>query len=188
MDLILINQNPTGSKLNGFKDFYFIFNSISDLVNYFMFVVICIIIDICLVVQLRRTLEEKAKKKANHWIKSKTRVKRRKMKKAIQMVVLNSAIGILFKLPVCFIPLLNVNAQFYFQNKYFRLHHPQFAEFYSMLIDSQFYVLIQDMSNFFFTLSLSIQLFIYKHFDKKFRTGYEKLKSNQILNQPAFNK
>ena len=35
--------------------------------------------------------------------------------KAIKMVVLNSVIGIFFKLPVCFIPLLNVYAKFYYK-------------------------------------------------------------------------
>ena len=39
----------------------------------------------------------------------------------------------------------------------------------------EFYNLIQDMSHLFFTMALSVQLFIYKHFDKKFQTGFEKL-------------
>ena len=47
-----------------FNNFYFTFSSISDLVNYLVFVVICIIIDICMVVQLRRTLQEKSIKSA----------------------------------------------------------------------------------------------------------------------------
>ena len=109
------------------------------------------------------------------------------MNKAIKMVVLNSTIGIFFKLPVCFIPILNVYAQFYFQNSDYKLYHLQFAEFYSMLFDSLFYVLIQDISHFFYTFSLSIQLFIYKRFDKKFQTGFEKLKSKPNY-VPSFNK
>ena len=32
--------------------------------------------------------------------------------------------------------------------------------------------LIQDMSYLFFTMILSVQLFIYKHFDKKFQTQF----------------
>ena len=182
MDLFLTHENPTQ-----FKYFYFTFNSISDLVNYFMFVVICIIIDICMVVQLRRTLEEKANKSESLNQKqneSKKAENEEAVNKAIKMVLLNSAIGIFFKLPVCFIPLLNVYAQFYFQNIVYKLNHPQFAEFYSMLFDSQFYVLVQDMSRFFYTMSLSSHLFIYKHFDKKFRTGYEKFKSKPN-SQPA---
>lgn len=96
--------------------------------------------------------------------------------KAIKMVVLNSSIGILFKLPVFFIPLLNICAQFHFKDyNYFR-SHTSFGIFYTNLLDSGFYFLIQDMSKLFFTFSLAIQIFIYKRFDKKFNLGYERLK------------
>ena len=77
---------------------FFIFNVISDLMNYFVFVVISIIIDICMVVQLRRTLDEKLKKsqslnqKQNETKKAESE---EAVNKAIKMVVLNSAIGIL---------------------------------------------------------------------------------------------
>ena len=185
MDLMLTYQNPTR-----FKDFYFTFNLISDLLNYFMFVVICIIIDICMVVQLRRILEEKLIKSVlmnQKQNESKKAENDEAVNRAIKMVVLNSTIAIFFKLPVCFIPLLNVYAQFYFQNVVYKLHHPQFGEFYSMLFDTQFYALVQDMSHFFFTLSLSLQLFVYKHFDRKFRTGYEKLRLKPN-SEPSFNK
>ena len=62
--------------------------------------------------------------------------------KAIKMVVLNGLIGIFFKLPVSFIPLLNVVAEFYYKNigdKYLFIY---FIEFYSVLLDSGFYPLI----------------------------------------------
>ena len=170
-----LNKKNTSSV---FDDFYFAFNSISDLVNYLVFVVICMIIDICMVVQLRRTLEEKAKKSESINQKQNQNNKKAEFEeavnKAIKMVVLNSAIGIFFKLPVCFIPLLNVFAQNFYKtgnNLYF-----SFTLFYSMLFDSDFYVLIKDMSHFLFTLSLSIQLFIYNRFDKKFQTGFQRLR------------
>ena len=101
--------------------------------------------------------------------------------KAIKMVVLNSAIGIFFKLPVCIMPLINVYAEFYFKNPLYKYNHPHFGEFYSMLFDTEFYSLIQDVSSFFFSLSLSIQLFIYKRFDKKFRTGFDRIKDLLFL-------
>ena len=161
-----------------FNDFYFIFNSISDLVNYLLFVVICMIIDICMVVQLRRTLKEKAKKSESiNQKQNQNNIKdefEEAVNKAIKMVVLNSAIGICFKLPVCFIPMLNLYAQFYSNREYHR-SHSSFGFFYSMFIDAGFYVLIQDISNLFFTLSLTIQMFIYNRFDKKFRIGYERI-------------
>ena len=165
---------------NNFIDAYYIINSISSFVNYFLFVVICAIIDICMVVQLRRTLNEKTKKsesmmnqKQNEAIKIENE---EAVNKAIKMVVLNTAIGIFFKFPVFFIPLYNVIVDFYhkkFVN--YQISHPGFADFYRFLKDSEFYNLIEDVSNFLFTISLFIQLFIYNRFDKKFRTGYERL-------------
>ena len=163
-----------------FDDFYFIFNSITDLVNYLVFVVICIVVDICMVVQLRRTLEEKLKKSAslNQNLKNENKKAENEeaVNKAIKMVVLNSLIGIFFKLPVFFIPLVNICAQFHFNNWDYYQSHTSFGSFYTILLDSGFYFLIQDMSKFFFTLSLAIQMFIYKRFDKKFNLGYERLK------------
>ena len=103
-----------------------------------VFVVISIIIDICMVVQLRRTLEEKAVKRELLNQKQSQNKKAENeviVNKALKMVVLNSAIGILFKRPVCFIPLLNVYADFYFNDSLIKLvtKHFGFAEFYFML-------------------------------------------------------
>ena len=179
---------------NRFFDFYIIFNLISDLVNYFVFVVICIVIDICMVVQLRRTLEEKMKKSESLNQKQKEARKAEydeAVNKATKMVVLNSIIGIFFKIPVLFIPSLNLCFQFYFHYKfqynfqsnisYYVYYHPSFYNFYTMLLDHGFYTLFQDISYLFYTISLSIQLFIYIRFDKKFRTGYDRLKNKVFL-------
>ena len=161
-----------------FRDFIMIYMSISDLVNYLVFVVVSIVIDICMVVKLRRTLNEKAKKSESLNQKqneSKKAEFEEAVNKAIKMVVLNSIIGIVFKLPICIVPLLNAYARFYYKNLLYKYDHPRFGEFFSMLVNSGFYDLIQDVSHFLFVLSLAIQMFIYKRFDKKFRTGYERL-------------
>ena len=133
-----------------------------------------------MVVQLRRTLEEKTKKSESLNQKqtdSKKEENENVVNKAIKMVVLNSVIGIFFKLPASFIPLLNVVADFYYKDKTNKFTHPDFGEFYSMLQDSELHSLILDISYFLYTLSLSIQIFIYIRFDKKFQTGLERIKS-----------
>ena len=163
---------------NKFKDVLFIFNVISDLVNYLVFVIVTIIIDICMVVQLRQVLGEKLKKSESMNQKqneSKKTESEEAVNKAIKMVVLNSAIGILFKLPVCFIPLLNVYAQFYFKKYAHVFDESNFKAFFQYLYESGYYDLIQDMSHFLLALSFSIQIFIYYRFDKKFLTGYQRI-------------
>ena len=171
--------NIAQGESNSFNDVYFIFNAISDLVNYLVFVVICVMIDIFMVLKLRRVLAVKSKKGGKSMSQNQEQTKNvefeEAVNKAIKMVVLNSLIGIFFKLPVSFIPLLNVLAEFYYKNigdKYLFIY---FIEFYSVLLDSGFYPLIQDLSHFFFNLSLSIQMFVYYRFDKKFRTGFGRL-------------
>ena len=152
---------------------------------YIIFVIICAVIDICMVVQLRKVLEEKTKKSGSLNQKqnqTKKAENEEAVNKAIKMVVLNSVIGVLFKLPLSFIPVINMAAEFYYKNLLYIYLYPSFHEFYLTLYDSGFYTLIQDLSALLFTFSLSIQMFIYKHFDKKFQTGFDRLK------QIAFNR
>ena len=159
---------------SGFSKAYYILSSLSSFVNYFLFVVICAIIDICMVVQLRRTLNEKAEKSESMMNKKQNEIKKAEneeaVNKAIKMVVLNTVIGIFFKLPVSFIPILNFFAEFN--------SHPLLL--ISFLFVSGFYNFIQDVSNLLFILSLSIQIFIYHRFDKKFREGYQRLKEKTV--------
>ena len=60
-------------------------------------------------------------------------------------------------------------------------NHPNFGEFYSMLQYTELYSFIQIISYFLYTLSLSIQIFIYNRFDKKFQTGFERLRDNAFV-------
>ena len=177
MDITIINSNS-------FNDAYFIINFICDLFNYVLFVIICVIIDICMVVQLRDVLGEKTKKIGTMILKAALNQNETKKSEnenivniAIKMVVINSAIGIFFKLPASIIPLLNVVAEFYYKDKMNKFNHPDFGEFYSSLLNTELYSLIHDISYFLYTLSLSIQIFIYNGFDKKFQIGFERLKN-----------
>lgn len=162
-----------------FDNFFFIYNSIVDLVNYVVFVVICAIIDISMVVQLRRVLEDKSKKSESMNQKLNEAKKAENdevVNTAIKMVVLNSFIGIFFKLPLVFIPIINTYAVFYYKDSYYQYFHPYFGEFYILIYDSGAYYFIQDVSYLLYNISLSIQVFIYNRFDKKFRTGFDRLK------------
>ena len=87
--------------------------------------------------------------------------------KVIKMVILNTAISVLFRLPVAFIPVVNVVAEFYYKDYLNLFKHPNFGEFYSFLMDSGYYDLIVECSHSLFNFSLFIQLFIYIKFDKK---------------------
>ena len=165
---------------------YFIINSISDLLNYVVFVVVCFILDVCMVVQLRKTLNEKFQKQKSILNPAQAKTKKKEndevVKRSVKMVVLNTAIGIVLKMPSSFLPVVNLCADSYFRHFNQRYKHPAFGEFYSTLIDGEFYGTIEDFSKFLYCFSLSIQFFIYLIFDKKFKTGYDNFKNKKSNN------
>lgn len=168
---------------------YFILNTISNLLNYVVLVIVCFIIDVCMVVQLRRTLNEKIQKQEEMLKNSENKESKRKeneevIKKVIKMVVLNTTIAIVLKMPSSFVPIVNLYAEFFFRNFNERYKNPAFGEFYVRFTDGEFYSSIQDFSTFLYCLSLSIQLFIYLVFDKKFKSGYDNFKT-VVLNRKA---
>ena len=138
-------------------------------------------IDIYMVVQLRKVMDEKLKKIESLYSKSKEKIENTMkenddaMNKAIKMVVINTAIGLLFKMPVSFIPVINVYAEFYYKNFNDRYTRPAFGRFYLYLFDNGFYGQISDLTDFLFIVSISIQPFIYKRFDKKIQTAFDRL-------------
>ena len=169
--------------------FYFIYNSITDLINYVVFVIISIIIDVSMVIRMKQTLNEKLKryKKENGLIKYEAKKKENKdaIDKLIHMVVINTALGVLFKLPSSFIPLDNLYATFYYRSYKNLFIAPVFGEFYSYLMDTGFYSLINDICEFLYIVSIAILFFIYKRFDKKFQEGYQILFANDKNNSKS---
>ena len=175
------------------NDGVIIANSIFDILNYLVFEVIIFIIDIYLLVRLRQTLAEKMKKLEtltgkNDANKLETTKKENEdaINKVIKMVILNTAISLLFRLPIAFIPVVNVFAEFYYKNYLNQFNHPKFGEFYSFLLNSGFYDSIVYCSDLFFNFSLFIQLFIYVYFDKLFKNGFDRIlskNSTQVSNK-----
>jgi len=89
------------------------------------------------------------------------------------MVVINTAVNILFKIPISVNPSLNLYLQFYWKNKTLAFEKPGFKEFYMWLIYSGSFMMIEDFLDFMYCLSISIQFFIYRRFDTKFRNGFD---------------
>lgn len=138
-----------------------------------------------MVVQLRKVLADKMVKMERLYAgsnKSKLESVRKENQeaenKAIQMVVINIAIGLLFKMPISFIPIINVYAEFYYKNAYKQYFKPAFGQFYTSIFRNGFYSQISDLSDFLFIISISIQFIIYKRFDKKIQTAFDNLMLN----------
>ena len=165
---------------------YFIYNSIADVINYVIFVIVIISIDIIMLIRMKRILLEKLKwyDQENNKLKYDEKKKENEdaVNKLIKMIVINTAIGIIFKLPSSFLSIVNLYAVFYYQNYKRIFLKPNFGEFYLFLFDTGLYKLIVDIYEFLFVVSIAIQFFIYKRFDKKFLEGYNVIFSTRKLN------
>ena len=157
------------------NDGVIIANSIFDILNYVVFELLIFVIDVYLVVRMRRILNERLRKSESLMAKNKLETMKKEneeaINKVIKMVIVNTAISVLFKLPVAFIPVVNVYAEFYYKDYLNQFDHPKFGAFYSFLLDSGFYDFFLGCSDLLFNLSLFLQLFIYRHFDKLFKIG-----------------
>ena len=161
-----------------YNDTLFILNMIYDFFNYVLFEILTSIIDIYMVLRLRRVLDEKFKQ-SESLIKDAKKLENMKkenegaLKKANKMVILNTTISILFRMPIAFLPIINIYAEFYYKNDSNPLNHRNFDIFYTFLTDSGFYQIIIELSDLLYTFSLSFLLFIYLNFDKKFYEGFK---------------
>lgn len=137
-----------------------------------------------MLVRLRRTFNEKLERFAGLTIDKKQMSKkelemRESMNNAIRMVIVNSTLNFVFKLPQTLIPLENAIETFYYQSKYYD-HcglncNFAFNWFSQDLRDSRVYYLMSDLSDWLFSILISIQLFVYWKFDRKINTGLDRL-------------
>src|SRR5262249_45348906 len=99
VDLSIIYDNKKSLE----SYFYFVVNCIVDLFNYVVFVCMCLSIDVFLAVKLRNVLREKISKLKSvnaQNIESKIGECEEAIHQNVKMVVLNTTIGLLFKLPM----------------------------------------------------------------------------------------
>ena len=161
---------------------FLVFNSICDILNGSVFLIFCFVIDICLALRIKRTIEEKEKK-----AKSMTSVfddKKRKensdaINRAVLLVVLNSIINFTCKLPSTLISInemvqsINSLIQDNFIDKFYELD--KISVFEMNCLNSNLCLAFERFSVDLFLLSLAIDLFFYYYFDKKFKESFLKI-------------
>ena len=134
-----------------------------------------------MVIRMKQTLQDKLKcyKTENDWTKYEAKKKENKdtINKLIEMVIINTALGVLLKSPSSFISLDNLYAAFYFRDNKNPYITPAFGEFYSYLMETGFYSIIIDVCKLLYIVSIAI-LFLYtrdltRSF-KKFLDNYRK--------------
>ena len=98
------------------------------------------------------------------------------MSNAIKMVLLNSGLNVLFKLPLSFMPVHNSIGTFYFKSGwYYSGSHLGFFKYNWILVKTGYFYLIPDLADLFYTVLISFQLFIYTRFDRKIKLAFSGL-------------
>ena len=158
---------------------FIVFNSICDLINGSVFLIFCLVIDICLVLRIKRTIEEKEKKAKS--MKSVVEDKKKKensdaINRAVLLVVLNSIINFTCKLPST---LISINEMILAINNYIIEKYVMQIGDFNQLILLQFACQTSNLCQAFerfsidlFLLSLALDLFFYYNFDIKFKNSF----------------
>lgn len=192
--LIENDLDQTGGKWT--KNLYNVVNFVSDILNYVIFVVVNIIIDIYMVSRLRKTLHEKLdrlmlnhendvsqQKNSCKMNKKKEREIKEAINNAIRMVFVNSALNFYLKLPLVYIPLHNVIYTFYYSKT--KSHgfdtllatsdNFGFDTYFRHMTQMDLITLVSDFADWLLGVLIFIQFFVFLKFDKKLKEAFEKL-------------
>jgi len=95
--------------------------------------------------------------------------------KALKMVILNTTLGIIFKIPLSIMSIVNLIAKLYFQKSQFSQSNPELDSFFSNFYACGLSNVIPDVADLLYTILISIQFFIYIHFDIKIKTAFDRI-------------
>ena len=161
----------------------FIFDAIYDLVNYILFTLVNILLDVILLTKLKAVMDEKEKKQQTVSSVVANEKKKKENDEAVrrvtQMVVLNAIVNVLCKAPSVIISLNDLRLLIVTQFEKLQLgidfERPVFEFPYTMkhvCYIEDICVLFQNFGNFLFLISLSTNFFFYYKFDKKFKVQF----------------
>ena len=158
----------------------YILNLISDLFNYFIFLIVNFVIDIGMIVKLRQTLNEKLERSKEYNSKDQQEKRRIEnetaMDKTRSMIIWNISLNLLFKLPATSYSIIHLYFVIYKSNPNNFWRHPGFAKFYIRnCVDEYLCNVFSQFADFLYLFYISIQLFFYKHYDKRFYQSYENI-------------
>ena len=159
---------------------FYILNFISDILNHFVLLLVNLAIDIGMIIKLKQTLNERFEKfkeysTADQLEKKKTE-NENVFDNAISMVILNTTLNLLLKLPASLYSLI------YLWYSYYLIHNIPFVWenftlerfFKRYFIDANLSGLLLKLSQFLYLLSISLQFVFYKHYDKKLNSAIKK--------------
>ena len=170
--------------LNNRIPFFYIFSFISDLFNHVVFLLINLAIDIGLIVKLRQTLNEMLEKAKEYSTKAQQEAKNKENENALNnaksMIIWNTSLNLILKISSAIYSLFYLYYSIYISNEKDHLILNYFYKY--ICIDADFCSMFFQLSNFLYFLCISIQLFFYKLYDKKFSRSLNMILVDKKLN------
>ena len=165
----------------------YILNLISDSFNYFIFLIVNFAIDIGMIVKLRETLNEKLEKSKEY--SSKVQQEKRSVEnetaidKTRSMIIWNISLNLILKLPAISYSIFHLYFIIFKSNPNNYMNYPRFSRFVMRIcVEGKLCSVIFQFADFLYLFYISIQLFFYKHYDKKFSLSYDKIFHNKKSN------
>ena len=162
---------------------FFIVDFISDMLNHFVLLLVNLAIDIGMIVKLKQTLKERLENfKAYSTIAQQEKKKTENenvMDNAVSMVILNTFLNFLLKLPTSSYSFIYLYYGIYRHYNLYAVNggrHRSFERFMKRIcIDAYFCDMLLELADFLYLICISIQLFFYKHYDKKFNSASKRI-------------
>jgi hypothetical protein len=176
-----------------------VFNTISDVVNYVVFVVVNLVIDVNLIEQMRKTIEQKKAKLQNNMNNmsvapskqpqqlkamnddgNKKKKEEDPVQRTIDMVVFYTVLDFLLKLPIALISLndliLIITRDYSALDVTDLTHYFDFEYFMKHICSaSRICQVMKKIAYLLFLVSFAINLLFYYKYDKKFKLAYQRL-------------
>ena len=174
---------------NAPKIVFFILNFISDILNHFVFLLVNLAIDIGMVVKLKQTLNERLEKFKAYSTTAQQEKKKSDnenvLNNAISMVIFNTTLNLLLKLPTALYSMIYLFYGIYRQHiNYSVSENRNWNKFYMRVcIDAYLCEMFLKLSEFLYLLSISLQFLFYKHYDKKLNSAFKKIFEFKKKNQ-----
>ena len=135
--------------------------------------------DIGMVIKLRKTLNERLEKSKEFSTKEQQKKKETEneavLNNAISMVILNTVVGVVLKIPTCIYSLIFMYS-FINKSKNSQIDFSNRSDSFILNVCSRSYFceMFFTLADFLYLLYISIQFFFYKRFDKKFKAAFER--------------
>ena len=150
----------------------FILNFITDIVNHFIFLFVILTIDMGMIVKLRQTLKEQLEKSKELYTKvqyeKKLNDNETALNNARSMIILNTSLNFLLKVPSSLYSFIHILYIYYWlKTSRYYINETFTKLYYEICVNANLCDMLIQLTEFLYFLFISIQLFFYKHYDKK---------------------